>query len=201
MKKIIMACAVFLSVSTGAQELSNGPKDLREYAAAQKPLVDSGQLLASTFYSGLYSRLLNSGAPADSLERMSRMIRYAEMYESGSIDKSEYDYKRRLIQAEQVSAEQSAQVAAQARDIADRQAAEAGQRQRSNAVLATAAQLLQSSGPRTLGPAPGVAMSPPGVIAGFLQSQSENGFLRYCRYSNGVVNTVSVTTLCPMSAQ
>jgi hypothetical protein len=39
------------------------------------------------------------------------------------------------------------------------------------------------------------------VLPGYLKSQSVNGSLRYCSYSNGVVSTVASVTLCPMNTQ
>lgn len=34
---------------------------------------------------------------------------------------------------------------------------------------------------------------------GFLQGQSTNGMLRYCKYSNGVIITINIVELCPLS--
>jgi outer membrane lipoprotein SlyB len=44
-----------------------------------------------------------------------------------------------------------------------------------------------------------VQTRPPGSLAGSLTGQHVDGFLRYCAYSNGVVNTISSTALCPIS--
>ncbi len=39
------------------------------------------------------------------------------------------------------------------------------------------------------------------AIPGFLQSQTVNGSVKYCRYSNGVILTVGIIDLCPLSAE
>jgi hypothetical protein len=44
-----------------------------------------------------------------------------------------------------------------------------------------------------------VQARPPGAIAGSLTAQRQDGFLRYCSYSNGVVTTISSTSLCPVT--
>lgn len=201
MKKIVLGLWILVSVCAYAQDGPASFAELKEYVATQRPLMDSGQLLASTYYKGLYSRFLALNAPAEQLERGARLIRYSEMYETGSIDKSEFEYRRRLILAEEKSAIQSAERAAQAQERINEQQEAERKQQNTNALLSTAAQLLQASGPHTLAPTVSPQASPPGVVAGFLQSQSVNGFLRYCRYSNGIVNTISVTTLCPLSTQ
>ena len=37
------------------------------------------------------------------------------------------------------------------------------------------------------------------ALKGFLESESENGTLRYCKYSNGVIITISSPKICPLS--
>ena len=37
------------------------------------------------------------------------------------------------------------------------------------------------------------------ALMGFLESESVNGMNRYCKYSNGVILTVSAVALCPLS--
>jgi len=37
------------------------------------------------------------------------------------------------------------------------------------------------------------------AITGFLNGQSTSGMHRYCYYSNGVILTISATSLCPLS--
>lgn len=44
-----------------------------------------------------------------------------------------------------------------------------------------------------------VQARPLGVLAGSLTGQRQEGFIRYCSYSNGVVATISSTDLCPIS--
>ena len=46
-----------------------------------------------------------------------------------------------------------------------------------------------------------VAPASPSGLTGFLQDQSTDRGLRYCRYSNGVVATFSAVDLCPLQTQ
>lgn len=41
----------------------------------------------------------------------------------------------------------------------------------------------------------------PMVLTGFLQETINNGNVRYCKYSNGVITTISNFSLCPLSNQ
>ena len=41
--------------------------------------------------------------------------------------------------------------------------------------------------------------APAFAVTGFLQSESINGGLKYCYYSNGAILTVASHSLCPMS--
>lgn len=38
-------------------------------------------------------------------------------------------------------------------------------------------------------------------LTGFLKSQSTNGSLRYCTYSNGIIATLNFSQMCPLSTQ
>lgn len=39
----------------------------------------------------------------------------------------------------------------------------------------------------------------PGMMQGFLQQNTQNGAVRYCKYSNGVITTISSVNLCPLN--
>jgi hypothetical protein len=199
MKRLLLVMVTLGAFECSAQTSSATVEDLGNYISQNAPLADSGKLLWSDFYKQIFSKLAALNASGEMLERENRLIRNAELYEAGKIDKSEFDYRRRMVQAEAASADQAARNAEQAQRAIEQRGTEAREQQRSNAILATAAQLLQASAPRTLAPAPSPV--PNGGMTGFLQSQSVNGFLRYCRYSNGVVNTINSINLCPLSIQ
>lgn len=157
MKKLLLILGVCAAFNCPAQTAD--AQDLNSYIASNRPLVDSGQLPWSVYSKEVYSRLVALNAPADILERASRTIRDAELFESGKIDKTEFDYRIRTARAEQASANEARQNAARAQAMVEQRDAEAREQQRSAAVLATAAQLLQNSGPRPLMPvAPGVGL-------------------------------------------
>ncbi|MES2148622.1 MAG: hypothetical protein V4508_02405 [Pseudomonadota bacterium] len=65
-------------------------------------------------------------------------------------------------------------------------------------MIAAGLALMQANQPHTLAQP---AAAPASPIPGMLQTQTVNGFLRYCRYSNGVITTIASTTLCPMNTQ
>ena len=61
-------------------------------------------------------------------------------------------------------------------------------------------QIIQSMQPYTI-PQTQVQQQKPMVLTGFLQQTVDNGAVRYCKYSNGVINTISTVSLCPLSTQ
>lgn len=199
MKRLIILIALCFSINSFAQNLSPDVQDFKNYVDSNRLMAEQGKLNWSIYYKGLYSRMANLNAPIDMLERTNMLIRDAELYESGKIDLSEFEYRRRSAQVQQASADQSRQNSARTDAIIAQQQSEERERQRSSNIMAIASQFLQSSAPRTLAPAPTLPQS--GGMMGFLQSQSVNGLLRYCRYSNGVVNTVNAVELCPMNVQ
>lgn len=162
------------------------------YVSENLPRAERGEVKWSEYYTGLYARASDAGAPGDVLLRMNELIRSAQQREAGAITKEEFDYRRRAIKAEQQIASQRAAE----RDAAKRSAATAD----NIAMMAAGVQMMQASGPHTL-PQSAPAVASPSSIMGFLQGQSVSGFLRYCRYSNGVVTTLASTTLCPMNTQ
>jgi hypothetical protein len=184
MRKVTVV--LFLLALTACAAGGSTTRYVEEYVAYKRPLAERGTLPWSDYYRGLYNLSAQAGAPGDFLGRVNDAIRDAEQYEAGTITESEFNYRQRALNAANMAAGQR----------------RAQQAQQTNAAqLAVAAQLLQASGPHTLpSPQPQVATSP-AVILGFLQNQSVNGALRYCRYSNGVVTTIRSVDLCPVNTQ
>jgi len=54
-------------------------------------------------------------------------------------------------------------------------------------------QIMNSMQPRT------APQQSPAMMQGFLQQNTQNGAVRYCKYSNGVITTISSVNLCPLS--
>lgn len=54
-------------------------------------------------------------------------------------------------------------------------------------------QIMNSMQPRT------APQQSPSMMQGFLQQNTQNGAVRYCKYSNGVITTISSVNLCPLS--
>lgn len=145
----------------------------------------------SDYYEGAYSRAVAANAPGSSLSVLNKLIYLSKQYEGGAIDRDTFAYQQRGLLADgiQVEQQQEAQASAErsARWLAFSQAAQANA-QRSVAAATPA--------PVTAG------VASPGIgIVGYLQDQSTNGTLRYCKYSNGVVNTINVVQLCPLNTQ
>jgi outer membrane biogenesis lipoprotein LolB len=61
-------------------------------------------------------------------------------------------------------------------------------------------QIIQSMQPYTI-PQQKIHPQQPMVLTGFLQQTVDNGNVRYCKYSNGVINTISTVSLCPLNTQ
>jgi len=195
MRKIAIALSLFVSLNCYGQSID----EFKTYIETHRSIAEAGEINWSAYFRGLYSRMVNLNAPGDMLERTSRMIRDAELYEAGSIDRSEFEYRQRSMNVQQANADRARENAARADAIIAQQQVDARDQQRSSAVLAVAAQLLQAGAPRALAPVP-MAAAPAGLM-GFLQDQSINGTLRYCKYSNGIVNTISVMQICPLNSQ
>jgi hypothetical protein len=161
-------------------------RHVHSYVADKRPMAERGDIKWSDYYKGLYNFLSAANAPGATLGQANEMIRVAGNYEAGRISKEDFEYARR-------DADAKSRTAAQA--LAQEQA------QLGAAQMVAGAQLMQASGPRVLAPQV-VAPAPSNAgIVGFLQSQSTNGNLRYCRYNNGVVNTINIVDLCPLNTQ
>jgi hypothetical protein len=181
----IASCLVGLILSAALAGCATNPAagNLQRYVATQKPRAEAGDIKWSEYFRGAYNLGLLANVPGDTLERLNNGIHSADLYESGAISKAEFDYQRRALGAADITAQQGRV----------RQA-----RQASAAQFAAGYQLMQASQPHTL---PQAQPTPPMVLMGFLQGESINGTLRYCRYSNGVVNTIGVASLCPLNTQ
>jgi outer membrane biogenesis lipoprotein LolB len=59
-------------------------------------------------------------------------------------------------------------------------------------------QIIQSMQPYTI-QQPQMQQQKPMVIAGFLQQSTDNGQVRYCKYSNGIITTIALVSLCPLN--
>lgn len=185
MRAVSCLAILFVAVALSGCATNRAAKNLRQYVEIQKPRAQAGMIQWSSYYRGLYGLASAAGAPGDTLGRMNEAIRDAEQFEAGAITESEFEYRQRALGAADRSAQQQRAQQAQ---------------QNSAARMAIAAQLMQASGPRTLSP-PSTVASPVGTIMGVLESDSENGMLRYCRYSNGVVTTIRITDLCPLNTK
>jgi hypothetical protein len=180
MKRLVMIAAMLLAGCATQQQHA-----LQDYIAANKPRAIAGTMKWSDFYRGGYNLAAQANVSGDSLARINDAIRDADLYESGAITQREFEYRQRSLQADQKAAEDK-QAAVRSAQVASQ-------------IVATA-QLMQASQPQVLAhPIP--AISPTGGVVGFLQNQSVNGMLRYCRYSNGVVVTISSVSLCPLNTQ
>lgn len=196
MKKILLSC-LFAALAGCANEAQLVQKRAIEhanaYVAENKPRAEKGEIPWSSYYRGGYEFFSRAGAPGDMLARINEAIRDSEEYEQGKISLNEFEYRKRALQAQEQTARQGyAQQEEQERALRAQQAA---------VQIAAAAQIMQASAPRPLALPAQVAPAPSNVITGFLQAQSTNGMLRYCKYTNGVVNTINLVDLCPMSTQ
>lgn len=196
MRKILFAC-IFSALAGCANEAQlvqqRAIEHAKAYVAENKPRAQRGELSWSSYYRGGYEFFSRAGAPGDMLARINEAIRDSEEYEQGKISLSEFEYRKRALEAKDRTARQGyAEQEEQQRAIRAQQVA---------TQIAAAAQIMQASAPRPLAPPVQVASAPSNVIMGFLQAQSTNGMLRYCKYTNGVVNTINLVELCPLNTQ
>jgi len=182
---VSIVIAILLSGCAYAEH-QQAVRHVHSYVADKRPMAERGDIKWSDYYKGLYNFLIAANAPGAALGQANEMIRVAENYEVGRLSKEEFEYARRDADAKSRTA---------AQELAREQA------QLGAAQMVAGAQLMQASGPRVLAPQV-IAPAPSNAgIVGFLQSQSTNGNLRYCRYNNGVVNTINIVDLCPLNTQ
>ena len=162
-----------------------------EYRITQGPRAFRGEIKASEYFLGLYERATRANAPAYALIGFNDMIALSKRFEAGEISKDEFEHYRRATFAKIGEGDQAA--AARAVEVNQRQQAIGA------AQMAAGAQMIAASQPRPALPLPVPAPTIPTANYGGLQGQSINGQLKYCRYSNGVVTTISSWANCPYS--
>jgi hypothetical protein len=188
-KMKIIAILACLLLASCASRPSRQFLDYQAYIQHQKPKAQAGDIKWSDYYKGLYDKAAAAGAPGWRLTGFNQASGMAMRYEAGEITKDQFDYEIRALKAADASAGEAAM--AQERVEADRRA------QLGASQMAAGAALIQASQPRPILPLPNTP-TPTGIYGG-LQSQSINGQLKYCRYSNGVVTTISSWAICPVS--
>lgn len=145
MRKILFLIGLSVAIGCSAQTT----EEFQAYIAKNKPLAESGQIPWSFYYYQLLSRMIALNAPGDMLTRANRLVVAAEMYEAGHISKDEFESRKRAVLAEQASADEARQNAARADAmVAQQESASRNQQQRSENILALAAQLLQAGQPQ-----------------------------------------------------
>lgn len=133
----LIAALIAVAVLAGCATYSDqqmASRHLQTYIADKKPLAERGELKWSEYYKGLYNFSMWANAPGDVLSRINEMTRVAEDFEAGRISRSDAEYRRRAIDAE------------------NRSAVQARVDQQNAAILAASVQLAQASGPRLLAP-------------------------------------------------
>lgn len=114
------------------------------YVNTQTPLAQEGKLRWSDYYTGLYEKRREMGASPEILRSVGELMYSAQQYEQGYMAKSEFDHRQReytlrIEQAEQRALDDRRQAQA---------ATEINRAQQVQNVLASAAVLLQASGPQ-----------------------------------------------------
>lgn len=185
-----MRTAILLSFVLAGCATGPTPKMLeyKAYVSENLPRAQRGDLKWSEYFTAVYSKAAASNAPGSVLTQMNESIRTAQRYESGAITKEEFDHSRRATHADGLAASQRATEQATSQQSVD-----------SAAMLAAGIQMMQASQPQPVAypayqQARGNAYAP-----GYLRSQSQNGTLRYCNYSNGAIITVAAYQTCSSS--
>jgi hypothetical protein len=107
MRASTLAAVVSLSILMGcATQPSQRPEyvELQNYISTNKPLAENGTMKWSEYYKGAYHLGRIANLPSDTLRRLNESIRDAELYESGRMTLSEFEYRRRAAQASQQAA-------------------------------------------------------------------------------------------------
>lgn len=162
------------------------------YIAENRPKAEQGAMKWSAYFEGAYQHALETSQPGWYLRSIGHMIKSAREYEAGSITLDEFKDRRRAEQADNAEKRQVAAEKVQAERSARYAAAAAAYRPPTPLVP----YVMPTHQPTPMRPLPASAGG-----LGFLKNQSVNGTLKYCHYSNGVVNTISSIDLCPMSTE
>lgn len=78
---------------------------IKNYAAANKPLAEQGSIKWSTYYSGLYDEVAHSNDrnKGAMMNRVNQMIMNSQAFEAGMITKDQFQYLQRAAQAGQAT--------------------------------------------------------------------------------------------------
>lgn len=120
------------------------------YVNTQTSLAQEGKLRWSDYYTGLYEKRREMGSSPEILREVGALMWAAQQFEQGYMPKADFDarqreYTLRIEQAEQSALDDRRQAQA---------VAESNRAQQWNNVLASAAVLLQASGPQQYNAAP-----------------------------------------------
>lgn len=108
-----MRFLLLLSMLGMAGCASQQKQDLQDWASANKPLAESGQIKWSDYYKEIYKRVSaipSQSGKAENLEWANLLIQASLLYESGALDKEGFDAVHRSVEidAERQSAQRGA---------------------------------------------------------------------------------------------
>lgn len=192
----IAAIVVALLLSACATQPSKEALAMKQYMETQRPLAGTS-ISWVQYYEGLYNHAVAARFPGEMLLQFNEAIRLAKDLEAGRITQEQFDDRRRDLNARTTMKQE--RIVAQEQAQRDEQYAAASRQ------LTATAQLMAANAQRTIqaqaaaNAAANARPSPGSGVVGFLKNQSTNGTLRYCNYSNGVVNTINIVDLCPLS--
>lgn len=192
MKITILLAALLLTACASGP--SREQIALNQYIQQSLPLAGAGKMKWSTYFAEVYERGERAGMAGVMLDAVNLSSGYALEYEAGTITKEEFDYKTRAARTKAETYLQS--VADQ--DAQRRQALGAAQ-------LAAGLAMMNASQPQYAAPSP-QSYTPPrpsgnAYVTGYIRSNTVNGSLRYCNYSNGAVITVAASSVCATSTR
>lgn len=162
------------------------------YVDQQRPRAQAGEVKWSEYYGGLYELAERAGAPGAVLGDINKFAGLAIQYESGSLTKDEHTLRERELKAIITERQQLEQEYESAR----RQSLGAAQ-------FAAGMAMMQGSQPQYIAPQTSYPPRPAGnaYVTGYLRSNTVNGSIKYCNYSNGAVVSVASHQICPSSTR
>lgn len=194
---MIKVFLIFAALLTGC---AAGPTPQRiafdKYVEMNRPLANSGKIKWTAYYEGLYSHALAANAPAYVLNSQIELIDVSRKYEAGEIAEPEFQQHRRRITADSQGKYEIESARARDEQFRRNQAMSQAYAQAAAATAANAPKPYMMSTNQSrpyVAPVAGNA-----YVTGFLRSQSMNGSLRYCNYSNGIVRTIAAHELCAL---
>lgn len=187
--------ALVMAIVLGACAAPSNPAydAFQSYISTNKPRAEYGYMKWSEYYGGLHFHASAAGAPGYVLANYNEAIKISHDLEAGRIDKNEHGYRLRALQADGRSKQEAA--SAQARDEDMRR------QQLGTAQMLAGVQMMQASQPQAYQPPVATPAQPHGnaYVTGYLRTQTQNGTLRLCNYTNGAVITVASHQICPNS--